>query len=413
MALAIYAGTFDPLTEGHISVVRQAALLFGHVIVLVADNPGKKTLFTADERVELAKAALQSLPTVSVASTRGMVVDYAKQVAAQFLVRGVRGATDAQFEAELARVNKKLAPAIQTVFFPAEDSLEAVSSSRLKEMARRGESLAGICPPVIAERLAAKLASLPPSPAPALRLLPLGVGDAFTSLHYSFSLALEAGGQWLLVDCPHPIQKMIREAEAKASVGLSADKILAVAITHLHADHVSGLEGFAYFDHFVFKKKTKLAVHPAVEKRLWDGHLAAGMECLLPAVGEPHVHKTFADYFETAPLDEAKPLVIGPFTIECRRTIHHIPTTALRISAGGRTIGISADTAYDESLIEWLSAADLVVHETNYGVHTPYEKLAALPEALRKKMRLVHYSDLFDRLQSNIAVLEEGKVVSV
>jgi pantetheine-phosphate adenylyltransferase len=413
MALAIYAGTFDPLTEGHISVVRQAVTLFGHVVVLVADNPEKKTLFDAAERVELAREALQSLPTASVASTRGMVVDYARQVGAQFLVRGVRGATDAQFEAELARVNKKLAPGIQTVFFPAEDSLASVSSSRLKDMARRGESLAGVCPPSIAERLARKIAALPPTPVPALRLLPLGVGDAFASQHYSFSLALESAGVWLLVDCPHPIQKMIREAEAKASAGLSPDKIAAVALTHLHADHVSGLEGFAYFNYFVFQKKTKLAIHPAVEERLWDGHLSAGMECLLPKVGEAHVHKKFADYFETAALDETKALEIGPFRIECRRTIHHIPTTALRISAGGRSIGISADTAFDESLIEWLSAADLVVHETNYGVHTPYEKLAALPEALRRKMRLVHYPDTFEKLTSVISVLEEGKLVVV
>lgn len=413
MALAIYAGTFDPLTEGHVSVVRQAVLLFGHVVVLVADNPEKKTLFDAAGRVELARLALKDLPTVSVASTRGMVVDYARSVGAAFLVRGVRGATDAQFEAELARVNKKLAPGIQTVFFPAEDSLQTVSSSRLKEMARRGESLAGVCAPAVAERVAAKIASEPAPALPKLRLLPLGVGDAFTALHYSFSLALEAEGSWLLVDCPHPIQKMIREAEEKAGAGLTFDKIAAVALTHLHADHVSGLEGFAYFNHFVLQKKTRLAIHPAVEARLWDGHLAAGMECLLPKVGEAHVHKNFADYFETSPLSETAPLTIGPFTIECRRTIHHIPTTALRVSAGGKSIGISADTAFDEGLIEWLSAADIVVHETNYGVHTPYEKLAALPEELRKKMRLVHYSDLFDRAASIIPLLDEGKLVTL
>jgi ribonuclease BN (tRNA processing enzyme) len=300
------------------------------------------------------------------------------------------------------------------VFFPAEESLANVSSSRLKEMARRNEDLSGVCPPGVAERVKEKLAALKAPPPPALRLLPLGVGDAFASKHYSFSLALEADGKWLLIDCPHPIQKMIREAEAKAQAGFSADKIIAVALTHLHADHCSGLEGFAYFEHFVMQKKTRLVIHPAVEERLWDGHLAAGMECLLPKVGDPHVHKSFRDWFdEPVHLDETKPITVGPFTIECRRTIHHIPTTALRISAGGRSIGISADTAFDESLIEWLAKADLVVHETNFGVHTPYEKLAALPEALRKKMRLVHYSDLFEPVKSIIPVLHEGKIVAV
>src|SRR5689334_13586500 len=78
MALAIYAGTFDPITNGHLSVVRQAVTLFGHVVVLIADNPEKKTLFSIDERIELTKAALKDLPTASVATTRGMVVDHAK-----------------------------------------------------------------------------------------------------------------------------------------------------------------------------------------------------------------------------------------------------------------------------------------------------------------------------------------------
>ena len=82
-------------------------------------------------------------------------------------------------------------------------------------------------------------------------------------------------------------------------------------------------------------------------------------------------------------------------------------------ACAGRSIGISADTAFDEGLVDWLSAADVVVHETNYGVHTPYEKLAALPEELRRKMRLVHYPDAFDRVSSNIPVLDEGKLVIV
>lgn len=410
MALAIYAGTFDPLTNGHVSVVRQAVLLFDHVVVLVADNTEKKTLFDAAERVALAREALKAFPTVSVTSTRGLVVDHAKNVGANILVRGVRGATDAQFETELAKTNKKIAPGIQTVFLPAEAGLSAVSSSRLKEMARRGADVSELCAPAIAAKLDERLRGREAPAPPPLRLLPLGIGDAFAASHYSFSLALEAEGKWLLVDCPHPIQKMIREADAKADAGLSPDKIEAVVLTHLHADHCSGLEGLAYFDHFVLRRKTKLVVHPAVEERLWEGHLAAGMECLLPKVGAKHEHRAFADYFDTTHLHETKAVQVGPFKIECRRTLHHIPTTALRISAGGRSIGISADTAFDEGLLAWLAEADLVVHETNYGVHTPYEKLAALPEELRRKMRLVHIPDDFDRLGSVIPVLEEGRL---
>lgn len=119
------------------------------------------------------------------------------------------------------------------------------------------------------------------------------------------------------------------------------------------------------------------------------------------------------DYLEITPLTFARATAVGPFQVECRRTIHHIPTTAFRISGGGRTIGYSADTSYDEGLIEWLAAADLVVHETNYGVHTPYQKLAALPEALRQKMRLYHYPDQLPLDDVAIEPLQEGRLYEV
>jgi ribonuclease BN (tRNA processing enzyme) len=246
-----------------------------------------------------------------------------------------------------------------------------------------------------------------------MRLLPLGVGDAFTALYYSTCLAIEAEGQWLLVDCPHPIRKMMREAANRAGLELDADRIAGVALSHLHADHSSGLEGLGYFSFFVMKRKLALLTHPKVAARLWEGHLAAGMEHLLrkdaPAPDEHHLD----DYFELHPLDEAKSVRFGPFEIECRRTIHHIPTTAMRIRAGGRTLGYSSDTAFDPSLIAWLAEADLVVHETNYGIHTPYERLAELPPELRAKMRLVHYPDDFDLASSNIEPLEQGRIYPV
>lgn len=234
-----------------------------------------------------------------------------------------------------------------------------------------------------------------------MRFVPIGVGDAFTALHYTQSIVVEAEGVRLLVDCPHPIRKMLREAD------LDIGDLHAVAVTHLHADHSSGLEGFGYFSYFALKRKAHLVMHPAVSARLWSGHLAAGMEHLMHAAGETPREHTFDDYFDLVALDEQKPVLVGPFSIECRRTIHHIPTTALRITAGGRTLGISADTAFDPALIEWLSAADLMIHETNFGVHTPYEKLAALPAQLRSKMRLIHYPDGFQA--RDIELLIQGR----
>lgn len=236
--------------------------------------------------------------------------------------------------------------------------------------------------------------------------VPLGVGDAFSARWYSSCLALEHDDRLILVDCPHPIRKMLRES-FHASVDL--DRLEGVALTHLHADHASGLEGYAYYSFFVLHRKARVLAHPAVRARLWEASLAGGMEHL----GEPGTPSARAygedDFFDYVHVEEQTPAELGPFRIECRRTRHHIPTTAFRISAGGATLGYSADTAFDPTLIEWLAEADLIVHETNYGIHTPYEKLAALPADLRAKMRLIHYPDDFDVEASVIEPLEQGR----
>lgn len=241
----------------------------------------------------------------------------------------------------------------------------------------------------------------------------VGVGDAFSALYYSSCLLVEHGGARLLIDCPHPIRKMLAEAGAATGADLDLDSVEAVVLTHLHADHASGLEGYGYFSHFVLKRRARLLVHPAVQERLWDGHLAAGMECLM-SPADHHVHaRGLDDYFDIGPLEVERPVTCGPFAIQCRRTVHHVPTTALKISAGGLTLGYSADTCFDPALIEWLSAADLIVHETNFGVHTPYQDLVALPAPLRARMRLIHYPDQFDTSGSVIEALQQGRRYAV
>lgn len=263
-----------------------------------------------------------------------------------------------------------------------------------------------------------------------MQLLPVGVGDAFSSLRYSCCLALrlrdDPEAPWLLIDCPHPTRKMLREAGARAGIDLPLERLQGVVLTHLHADHASGLESFCYWFFFVMQRRLPLYAHPAVLARLWEGHLAAGMEQLLPAVGAEPRRMSLSDYFEIHPLDEARPVPCGPFQVECRPTIHHIPTFALRIRPApgaadasdtpgtpGPCLGHSADTAFDPGLIAWLAEADLIVHESNLGVHTPYEDLAALPADLRARMRLIHLPDHFDRAASCIACLEEGAPVPI
>jgi ribonuclease BN (tRNA processing enzyme) len=240
-----------------------------------------------------------------------------------------------------------------------------------------------------------------------LQLLVLGVGDAFSAEHYSTCLALRAEDRWLLVDCPHPIRKMMREASARSGVAIDLDQVEAVALTHLHADHASGLEGLGFFSHFVLGRRARIAAHPEVARRLWDGHLAAGMEVLQdPARGA--TTRTLDDFFELIPLKESAAVRIGPFELECRRTRHHVPTTAFRIRAGGRSIACSADTEFDPELVAWLAEADMVIHEVGFGIHTPVEQLSTLPPSTRAKMRLAHFPDQLDLSRSGVEPLVEG-----
>ena len=245
---------------------------------------------------------------------------------------------------------------------------------------------------------------------PGLRLLPLGVGNAFSAISYSTCLALEADNCWLLIDCPHPIRKMMREASASAGVELDAAGVHAVALTHLHADHASGLEGLAYFSRFFLHRKLRLLAHPAVSERLWSGHLAAGMERARPAADVPAAEYRLADYFDLVDLPDGQTISTGPFTVSVYPAMHSVPTTAIFVEAAGRRFGYSADTAYDPGLVEWLSRADRIVHEANGGFpHTPYRKLAELPVALREKMLVVHYPDGFDPPGREIELLRQGQ----
>jgi ribonuclease BN (tRNA processing enzyme) len=245
---------------------------------------------------------------------------------------------------------------------------------------------------------------------PGLRLLPLGIGNAFSAVSYSACLALEADGCWLLVDCPHPIRKMMREASATAAVELDAAAVCAVVLTHLHADHVSGLEGLAFYSHFLLHRKVRLAAHPSVSEHLWSGHLAASMQQAKQEPGMPDIVRRFDDYFDLHDVPEQQAVSIGPFAVSVHPATHSLPTTAIFVEAAGRKFAYSADTAYDPRLIEWLARADLIVHEANGGYpHTPYQRLAELPAALRKKMLVIHYPDGFDPPGRDVELLRQGR----
>lgn len=238
----------------------------------------------------------------------------------------------------------------------------------------------------------------------------LGVGDTFSEKHHPTSLLLVCDGFHLAIDCPDMYRSVLRDARERSGRALALADIDHVLITHVHGDHMNGLEGFAFYKHFVDRQRVQLVTSPEVRASLWEQRLEVSMGTLWD--GQQSRRMSFESYFEHVPLSWTSSITVGPFRIHARRTLHHVPTSALLVEAGGRSLGYSADTAFDPSLIAFLERADLIIHETNFGpAHTPYSALAALPAELRARMRLIHYPDGFDVETSAITALREGEVL--
>jgi ribonuclease BN (tRNA processing enzyme) len=175
---------------------------------------------------------------------------------------------------------------------------------------------------------------------------------------------------------------------------------------------MNGIEGVAFFKHFVENKRVHLFSVPEVREAIWSERLKGSMSQLWN--GTEFYSLSFDDYFAFTPLEWASVTTVGPFNIQVRRTRHHIPTCALRIEAGGRVFGYSCDTAFDPELIQFLEPAHFIIHETNLGpAHSSYASLAGLPAELRHRIRLIHYPDGFDSKTSAIQIAHEGEVFHV
>ena len=151
MTTALYPGSFDPVTLGHVDVAARAAALFDRVVVAVYATPAKNLLFTAAERVELFQAAVSHLPNVEVRQFEGLVVRFAQEIGAAVMVRGLRSGSDFEYEYEMAFMNRKLAPDVDMVAFMTSQDHLFVSSSLLKEVARLGGDITGMVPPRVAQ----------------------------------------------------------------------------------------------------------------------------------------------------------------------------------------------------------------------------------------------------------------------
>lgn len=146
MRRAIVPGSFDPVTNGHLAVIKQATALFDEVVVAVMNNPDKHPMFSVDERAQLIRASVAGLAGVTVESFSGLLVDYAKQTSAVAIVRGLRGVRDFESESDMAHMNRVLYPSTVTVFIPTFPEFAHVSSSLVKDIARHGGAIEAFVP---------------------------------------------------------------------------------------------------------------------------------------------------------------------------------------------------------------------------------------------------------------------------
>ena len=142
---ALYPGTFDPITNGHADLIERAAQMFSHVIVAIASNPSKKPLFTLEERVEMIKKVTEHLPNVEVVGFTGLLADFADHQNATILIRGLRAVSDFEYEFQLANMNRRLNPKLESVFLTPAEENSFISSTLVKEVALHRGAVGGFC----------------------------------------------------------------------------------------------------------------------------------------------------------------------------------------------------------------------------------------------------------------------------
>jgi pantetheine-phosphate adenylyltransferase len=156
-AVAIYPGSFDPITNGHVDLIERSAALFERVVVAILRNENKQPLFSVAERMEMLSEAVSAYANVEVDSFDGLLVHYARSRGAKVIVRGIRAISDYEYELQMAHMNRKLEPGIDMVFLMANEKYSFISSKLVKEVYRLGGDISGLVPPAVEARLREKV----------------------------------------------------------------------------------------------------------------------------------------------------------------------------------------------------------------------------------------------------------------
>jgi len=157
LRIAIYPGSFDPVTLGHYDLIQRAEKLVDRLVVAVLHNPAKSCAFSVAERVDFLRELLADAPNVEVTTFHGLLVDFAKQQGSHFIVRGVRAFSDFEYEFQMALMNRKLAPDLETVFLMPKEEYSVVSSRMVREVGAMGGDISGLVPELLLERISSRL----------------------------------------------------------------------------------------------------------------------------------------------------------------------------------------------------------------------------------------------------------------
>src|ERR1700690_3353157 len=157
--VAIYPGSFDPITSGHLDVIERGSRMFSRVIVAILQNEAKQPLFTVAERMEMLRESLVDFSGVEVDTFQGLLADYAMAKGARVILRGIRAISDYEYELQMALMNRRLQPGLETIFLPASENFALISSRLVKEVISLGGNISGLVPPLVEDRLRRRLAN--------------------------------------------------------------------------------------------------------------------------------------------------------------------------------------------------------------------------------------------------------------
>ena len=245
-----------------------------------------------------------------------------------------------------------------------------------------------------------------------MRLIVTGTGDAFSNSRFGSSCLIETSKGFVAIDCPGSPLMMYKQAEKSTGLDVDPASIHDILVTHLHCDHVGGIETLAFYRKYIAPDSGRpgLWAAPAVMDRMWE-RLAPSMDGRQFA---DTPKSSLDDYFDPGLLSMEHEVEVAGLRIRARWTRHSVPTVGLLVSDGEATLGWSGDTEFEQAHVEWLSEADLIIHECGQvAKHARLEELTTLPVDIQSRMKLIHVPDSADFSSSPMERLSDGDVLDV